>query len=68
MRHTTAVLSLEAGARLEEVSQLLGHSSISITKDIYASHVPALSNRAIARMEEFLGSSTAFTPRVGIGS
>lgn len=66
MRHTTAVLSLEAGVRLEEVSQLLGHSSISISKDICALHVPALSNKAIARMEEFLGSSTAFTPRVSV--
>ena len=68
MRHATAVLSLKAGARLEEVSQLLGHSSISITKDIYVSHVPELSNRAIVRMDEFIGSSTAFTPRVSVGS
>ena len=67
MRHTTAVLSLEAGARLEEVSQLLGHSSISITKDIYASHVPALSNRAIARMEEFLGNSAVSMRSLNVG-
>ena len=67
LRHTTAVLSLAAGTPLEEVSQLLGHSSIAITKDIYAPYVPALSNRAIAKMEEVLGSSTAFTPRVNVG-
>jgi integrase len=55
MRHTTAVLLLVAGTPLEEVSQLLGHSSISITKDTYAPFVPALSNRAIERMEDVLG-------------
>ena len=60
MRHSTAVLLLQAGAPLEEVSQLLGHSSISITKDIYAPYVPALSNRAIAKMEEVLGNQNLY--------
>ena len=55
LRHTTAVLLLIAETPLEQVSQLLGHSSIAITKDIYAPYVPALSNRAIAKMEEVLG-------------
>ena len=60
LRHTTAVLLLIAGTPLEEVSQLLGHSSIAITKDIYAPYVPALSNRAIAKMEEVLGSQNLY--------
>ena len=60
MRHSTAVLLLQAGAPLEEVSQQLGHSSISITKDIYAPYVPALSNRAIAKMEEVLGNQNLY--------
>ena len=62
MRHTTAVLLLVAESPLEEVSQLLGHSSISITKDTYAPFVPALSNRAIARMEEVLNFDHYFGP------
>jgi integrase len=66
MRHTTAVLLLTAATPLEEVSQLLGHSSIGITKDTYAPFVPALSNRAIARMEEVLGYQN--TPRLKVGS
>jgi hypothetical protein len=66
MRHTTAVLLLAAASPLEEVSQLLGHSSIGITKDTYAPFVPALSNRAIARMEEVLGYQN--TPRLKVGS
>ena len=60
LRHTTAVLLLVAGIPLEQVSQLLGHSSIAITKDIYAPYVPALSNMAIAKMEEVLGNQNLY--------
>lgn len=42
MRHTAAVLSLEAGVRLEAVSQGLGHSRIDITKSVYAPYVQPL--------------------------
>jgi integrase len=42
MRHTSAVLSLEAGVRLEAVSQPLGHSRIDITKSVYAPYVQPL--------------------------
>ena len=42
-RHTAIVQSLEAGSRLEETSQGAGHSSVDITKRIYAPYVPALS-------------------------
>lgn len=54
LRHTTAVLMLTHGSRLEEVSQALGHSTLGITKDIYASHVPALSHRAIHTLADTL--------------
>lgn len=39
-RHTFATLALEAGVELKTVQEILGHSSISITGDIY-SHVTA---------------------------
>lgn len=50
LRHSAACLMLESGSRLEEVSQALGHSSIAITKDVYASHVPTLANRAVQQL------------------
>ncbi len=38
MRHTCASLLLEAGEELKNVQELLGHSTIAVTADIY-SHV-----------------------------
>jgi site-specific recombinase XerD len=40
LRHSYASAALEAGIKLKVVSERLGHSSISITGDIY-SHVRA---------------------------
>jgi len=57
LRHTSAVLMLVAQARLEEVSQALGHSSIQITKDTYAPYVQNLSDSATDSVADlFLGS------------
>jgi integrase len=48
LRHTVAALMLASEVPLEAVGQVLGHSSLSVTKDIYAPWVPALTNRATA--------------------
>ena len=56
LRHTAANLMLQAGAPLEAVSEALGHSSIQITKDIYAPHVPGLADRAVEALNELLTS------------
>ena len=44
LRHTAATLSVGAGARLEAVSQSLGHTRVDTTKSIYARTVPELSS------------------------
>lgn len=44
LRHSAAQNALEAGVRIESVSQILGHSRIDITKSIYAPHVQALND------------------------
>lgn len=46
LRHTTAVLMLIHDVPLEQISQTLGHSTLEITKDIYANHVPELIAKA----------------------
>ncbi len=54
LRHTSAVLALEAQVPLEDVSQGLGHNGIEVTKRIYAPVVPALSDRFVNRISEVL--------------
>lgn len=57
MRHTAAVMGLEAGVRIEAVSQGLGHSRIDTTKGVYAPYVQPL-------MEEFtVGISDYISPQ-----
>jgi integrase len=67
LRHTCAVLMLVSGLRLEAVSQALGHSSIAITKDIYAPYVPALANEATGQLAEYLADEGE-TLDVAVGS
>jgi integrase len=42
LRHTWAVLALQAGVHIKVVSERLGHSSIAVTADIYSHVLPAM--------------------------
>lgn len=42
LRHTTGHLALEAGIRLESLSEALGHSRLETTKNLYASKLTKL--------------------------
>lgn len=53
-RHTTATLSLEAGARLEAVTQALGRSRTDTTKTIYAPYVQVLADEMTSVMTKYL--------------
>ena len=57
LRHSAATLSLSAGVRIESVSQTLGHSSINVTKRIYAPKVEALSREHSEAIQAFLSPS-----------
>ena len=57
LRHTAATLGVEAGIRLEAVSQALGHSRIDITKSIYAPYVQSLSNEFTTGLGQYLRST-----------
>lgn len=66
MRHTAAVLGLEAGVRLEAVSQALGHSRIDITKSVYAPYVQPLMVEFTAGLSSYLDESPAIVELEGV--
>jgi integrase len=50
LRHTVAHLLLDDEIPLESVSRLLGHSSLSITMDVYAQNVQSVADRGARGM------------------
>jgi integrase len=54
LRHTAASLALQAGVDLKVVSELLGHSSLSITADTYTSVLPAVAQAAAAAVADIV--------------
>ncbi|NGY59569.1 site-specific integrase [Lentzea sp. NEAU-D13] len=46
LRHGAATLTLAGGAGMKTVQEMLGHSSITITSDIYTSVLPEVAHRA----------------------
>ena len=57
-RHTAVTLALEAGVRIEVVSQMVGHSRIDTTKSIYAPVVQAMNPEYTEKMDDYLSSSS----------
>ena len=50
LRHTHATLALQAGVHPKVVQERLGHSSISITLDLYSHVVPGMQEEAAAKV------------------
>ena len=59
LRHSAATLLLGMGVEMKIVQELLGHSSISITADIYGHVLPPMYKSAMDKMDGFLGSSSS---------
>ena len=59
LRHSFAVLSLEAGDDIKIVSGNLGHSSTSFTLDVYGHVSDAMMQESAARMQALLDGITA---------
>jgi integrase len=57
LRHSAATLMLAQGVPLRTISDMLGHSSIAITSDIYVETVDALKADAAARMNGIFGNA-----------
>jgi integrase len=54
LRHSGASLMLAQGVRFEVVSEVLGHASIAITKDVYGHLVEGDERRAAASVADVL--------------
>ena len=55
LRHTAATLLLVEGVNPKVVSEMLGHSSVTITLDRYSHVLPTLQDDAARRMDALLG-------------
>jgi integrase len=60
LRHTVASLLLEAGENPKVVQELLGHSSISITLDIYSHLIPGMKQQAIDKLSAMISPKVPY--------
>jgi integrase len=56
LRHTAATLLLASGVNVKVVSEMLGHSNVSITLHIYAHVLPDMQQSAVQAMDTLLAS------------
>lgn len=54
IRHTAATLLLGRGVHPKIVSEMLGHSTVAITLDLYLHVTPTMQREAAATMDELL--------------
>jgi len=59
LRHTLATLLLAQGEHPRLVQELLGHSQVSMTLDVYSHVLPSLHGAAMERLERFLWPESA---------
>lgn len=57
LRHTCATLLLTKGVHPKIGQEMLGHSSITITLDIYSHVLPNMQERAVSAMEDIFEGS-----------
>ncbi len=56
LRHTAATLLLGQNVNVKVVSEMLGHSQISITLDLYSHVTPGMQRQAVEALEAVLGA------------
>jgi integrase len=56
LRHTSATLRLSIGTNPKVVPELLGHSRISVTMDVYAHVLPTMQQDAMDDLDDLLSA------------
>ena len=51
LRHSAAVHMAEDGVGMEEIAQMLGHSNVNVTRNVYARFSPDYLRRAASALE-----------------
>ena len=54
LRHTCATLLLQANVHPKIVAEQLGHSSVTLTMDVYSHVLPTMQTEATAHLERML--------------
>jgi integrase len=54
LRHSSATMLLSMGVHPKVVQELLGHSQISMTMDVYSHVLPTMQQEAMNRLSEAL--------------
>jgi integrase len=62
LRHSTATLLLDEGTHPKIVQDLLGHSTIAMTLDLYSQVTPRLQDEATAKLQQMLFDTGPDTP------
>lgn len=68
LRHTAATLMLSQGVHPKIVSEMLGHSQINITLDLYSHVTPTLQRQAAAAVDDLLSLRQLRVPGLLYGS
>jgi integrase len=58
LRHSAATLLLSVGVHPKAVQEILGHSQISITMDVYSHVLPGMQQEAMSRLNDALREGT----------
>jgi integrase len=55
LRHSAAVAWFESGAHIKAVADLLGHSSVAVTGDVYGHTSDGAARTTVTQLTDFLG-------------
>ncbi len=58
LRHSAATLLLSVGVHPKVVQEILGHSQISITMDVYSHVLPGMQQEAMSRLNDAIREGT----------